>query len=95
MRCDNLLKTISHLFGFAFGITIVILLILSPIIVEPVLFVRLIEICFGTFTSIILFYDAITYMSKLNKLEYKLFKMFVGSLIVMLIMWVVVRINGK
>jgi hypothetical protein len=88
----ELANTIAHLFGFAFGITIVVLLILSPVTVyESVLFVRLIEICLGIFTSVILFYDAITYIGKLNKLEYKLFKMFVGSLIVMLIMWVMVR----
>jgi hypothetical protein len=88
----ELANTIAHLFGFAFGIIIVVLLILSPITVyEPVLFVRLIEICLGIFTSVILLRDAIIYVNKLNKLEYKLFKMFVGSLIVMLIIWVVVR----
>jgi hypothetical protein len=92
MKCDNLLKTVSHLFGFAFSITIVILLIFSPVYVyEPVLIVRLIEICLGIFTSVILFSDSITYMSKLDKLENKLFKVFIGSLIVMLIMWAVVR----
>jgi hypothetical protein len=87
----ELANTIAYLIGFAYAITIVILLISSPTIVdEPVLFVRLTEICLGTFTSVILFYDVITYMSKLDKSEYKLFKMFVGSLIVMLIIWVMV-----
>jgi predicted membrane channel-forming protein YqfA (hemolysin III family) len=88
----ELANTIAHLFGFAYTITIVILLILSPVVVnEPVLIVRLIEICLGIFASVILFYDTTIYANKLNKLEYKLFKMFVGSLIVMLIIWVMVR----